>query len=150
MENKKGQFYLITVVILLAIIIGFATTSNYLKKKNTSDIYSLKAELEIEAEKVLDYESMQGENKIESFIGNYSEYAKNPGRKFYFIFGESESLEAYQYDENGKEPFNFEVNDDKIIVNVDGTDYEFNLKSGKNFYFIITQENNGGKYIVTN
>jgi hypothetical protein len=37
-----------------------------------------------------------------------------------------------------------------VVVRIEGIDYQFKLKAGENFYFIIWQEIGGEKHVVTN
>ena len=91
--NKKGQFYLLAAIIIIIVIVGFATVSNYLKKKGTVKLYDIKDELQIESGEVLEYgisEEITDINDlrilIDDFIVKYQEYA-GEGKSLYFIFG---------------------------------------------------------------
>lgn len=39
---------------------------------------------------------------------------------------------------------------DKVVITISNVDYEFTLKEGENFYFVIWQEIGGEKHVVTN
>ena len=54
MRQKRGQFYLIAALVIIAVIIGYAGISNYLEKKESIKLYNLGEELGIESENVLD------------------------------------------------------------------------------------------------
>ena len=67
-----------------------------------------------------------------------------------FIFGDSDLITVVTYQELD------EVTTDeypdpgtKVIVEINGTDYEFKLKPGENFYFVISQDIEGEQYVVT-
>ncbi|MFH1801372.1 MAG: hypothetical protein ABH804_00865 [archaeon] len=150
MQNKRGQFYLIASIILLAIIIGIAGVSNYIEKKESIKINYVKDELESESEEVLEYKITNGDDVVEDFLDKYTSYAEEEGREFYFAFGEQGSIEGYKYSEDGREDLDIEVAEEKIKVSVHEELYEFDLNIGYNFYFVIFQELGGEKYVATN
>lgn len=53
--NKRGQFYLMVSIIIVAVIVGLISVHNIAKKKPVAKISNLEEELETESEKVLDY-----------------------------------------------------------------------------------------------
>jgi len=63
MKGDKGQIYLITTIIIIAVVIGFVTISNYAQKQDSVKIYDLGEELNIEGENVLDYGIYNGLDK---------------------------------------------------------------------------------------
>ena len=95
--EKSGQFYLIATIIIIAVIIGFVTISNYAQKQDAVKIYDLGEELNIEGENVLDYGIYNGLDKDETaellkdFIETYSEYL-GEDIEMYLIIGDEESL----------------------------------------------------------
>jgi len=155
--KRRGQFYLIATIILIVIIFGFITVSNYLKKQDSREIYYLGEELKIESAKVLDYETYKEENKLNDFMANFSKYA-GQDIEIIYIISEIDEIKAYKYEIkaykyiNGVNKGEIEViKDERIIkITVEDIDYEFDLNPGKNFYFIISQKTNKEKYIVTN
>ncbi len=148
--KRRGQFYLIATIILIVIIFGFITVSNYLKKQDSREIYYLGEELKIESAKVLDYETYKEENKLNDFMANFSKYA-GQDIEIIYIISEIDEIKAYKYI-NGVNKGEIEVIKDEgiIKITVEDIDYEFDLNPGKNFYFIISQKTNKEKYIVTN
>jgi len=146
MFRKRGQVYLIAAMILIAILIGFATVSNYSKKKVDTSVIDLGKELEIEGEKVLDYGAITGDDQIENFTSVFSAYAGDDV-DIYYIFGKEGDLRLY----NGTGLVSTLTSQGgKISVTIKETDYEFDLKSGENFYFVISKEIEGEQYVVTN
>jgi len=95
--DKSGQFYLIATVIIIAVVIGFVTISNYAQKQESVKIYDLGEELNIEGENVLDYGIYNGLDKnataelLKNFIETYSEYL-GEDIDIYLIVGDDESL----------------------------------------------------------
>jgi len=41
-------------------------------------------------------------------------------------------------------------NSNVITVTLNGVNYEFELKTGQNFYYIVSQNISGERYVVTN
>ena len=54
-KNKRGQFYLIAILIIIAIFVGFITVANYIRQDTNVDIRGLEEEIQIERRNVLDY-----------------------------------------------------------------------------------------------
>jgi len=170
--KKRGQFYLLTTIIIITIITSLVTISNYSREKSNIKFNYLGEELEIESEKVLDYGIKNNENLrefLEDFTREYSNYADVENS--YFIFGNENEITVTGYKKlnsgtifinagSGNTSLNLnkgEYNsrnflnpEESIKVTVDGVIYNFILKSGENFYFIISKEINGEKYTFTN
>ena len=175
-KNRKGQFYLIAAIIIIAIIIGFAAIKNYTQKKEVIKLYNLGDELKIESENVLDYGTYNGFEKEEmeefliKFIESYADYASE-GKNLYFLFGNNQKFNFIAYQELAtkisidigeginivqtndvgelKEFFPEDGEIDKVIITIEDLVYEFDLEQGENFYFIISQEIEGEQYVVT-
>ncbi len=155
-KNKKGQFYLLSAIIIVAIIISFAAVSNYSLKKDNAPFNSLSSNLNAEGEKVLDYEQINGitdYSAFDDFAQKYSEYAGSD-TKIHFIIGDGENpsgFDAFRYLGSTKidESSNLSVGSN-IVFGLEGINYKFNLLQGKNFYYIMTQESGGEKNVLTN
>jgi len=155
-KNKKGQFYLIAAIIIITVIVGFVAISNYSKRKSIIKLYDLGEELGIESENVLDYGTYNEYNESEmeallnDFIESYAQYIEE-GIEIYFIFGNSEKITIIGYRELEDVPSIAVYTDPgkEIIVTINSVEYKFKLKSGENFYFIISQEIGGEEYVVT-
>jgi len=171
--KKRGQFYLIAAIVIIAIIIGFATISNYYKEKSSVKIYDLKEELGIESGEVLDYgimnEDINYEELIEHFTTLYDTFA-GENSEIYFIFGNNEKIFAYNYGDItsgtidvdiGGKPAGLEIKrrikkdlkptigNNKVKVTINNDEREFELKPGENFYFVISQEIGEEQHIIT-
>ncbi|MFH1918173.1 MAG: hypothetical protein ABIJ14_03690 [Nanoarchaeota archaeon] len=101
-KNKRGQYYLVAALIIITIIIGFVTLSNYSKKPSIhTTIYGLEKGLEVESTKVLDYgiynelDEVNTTQLLERFSQEYSEYAELD--QLYFIFGNSQNVSVAGY-----------------------------------------------------
>lgn len=176
MRNKRGQFYLIAAVIIIGVVVTVFTISNYIERKESIRLYDFGEELGIESQNVLDYGTYQGfdENDtkilVTNFVENYVGYA-GEGKNIYLVFGNQDTIKVMAYqimnetvsvsiddgvaqlveiDELGEGSQEFSVGTmSKVVITIGGNVYEFKLKPGENFYFVISQEIGGEKYVVT-
>lgn len=146
--NKRGQFYLIAAMLIIAIILGLNAVSNYLNQKSNVRLEDLRKELKIEAGHVLDYGVVSGDDELDDFTRKYSDYA---GDEFeiYFITGEAGGIEAYKYVNDVKTYTSVTEENNLIIAEINDVDYEFELNDGVNFYFVISQKVGGDTYVVS-
>jgi len=102
MRQKKGQFFLITAVVIVVVIVSIVTISNYTQKRDNIKLYDLGKELGIESQHVLDYgtysELNESEMKelMETFIQNYVNYI-GEDKNIYFIYGNSLRINVIGY-----------------------------------------------------
>ncbi len=169
MRGKKGQFYLLSAIIIVTIIVGFITVSNYSNKKGSVKIYDLKEELQIESQNIIKYGTYNSLDEtainvlLKQFVESYVDYA-GAGKNLYFLFGDSESLTMKAYQEvaesisidgqsmtitGGEGEKTHTPSGSQVIVMIEDVEYQFDLEAGENFYFIVSQEIEGEKYIVT-
>lgn len=149
-RGKKGQFYLIATIILIIILFGFITISNYVKKENYKKIYYLGEELKIESAEILEY-GLSNPDKIDYFMSNFSTYAGEEVEIIYLIENDAGDINVYKY-LNGERITEETVteNEGKISFTFNEVVYEFETNVGKDFHFIMAQGINGEKYVVTN
>ncbi len=172
MMNKRGQFYLLAAIIIIGVIIGFIAISNYAERRAAIKIYDLKEELQIESANVLDSGTYSELNETEmevlirDFIEQYASYEEN----LYFIYGDQYNITIIGYSELAAEVSVIEAGGDpiplildggeityeatnskikEVIIEIEGTEYKFDLKHGENFYFIIYLEVGEETYIDT-
>jgi hypothetical protein len=93
--EKRGQFYLMAAVIVIVIIIGFATVTNFVRKGSfeRTKVFDISKELEIESGKVLDYGTYTGEdlpNLLDHFTAVYTSYT-GEDKDLHFIVGNPNS-----------------------------------------------------------
>ena len=86
--RKRGQFYLITTILIISVIAGLILVTNYSQKKSNVDLDYLREELILESEKVIDHglnnnKDMKG--LLTDFTTKYPNYS--PADDFYFLFG---------------------------------------------------------------
>ena len=174
-KNRRGQFYLIAAIVIISIIIGFTSISNYSKDVNSETINNLRDELHIETGQIVEYGVNQyPTGKLENInylLNETSEvYVKTtPIKEMYFILADMSTPrvavsawldpfpENLTIDGNLISSFNKEFSENyKVIyytptsnstaININDIPYEFELKPGVNIYFVIS----GGDYVATN
>ncbi|MEN7982127.1 MAG: hypothetical protein ABFQ65_01625 [Nanoarchaeota archaeon] len=166
-SDKKGQFYLLSAIIIISIIIGFSAVSTYTKTSEVK-IFDLGEELDIESTNVLDYGAYNAvedlDTLLNNFASNYSEYI-GEDKELSFVFGnpEDDSVTVINYEEvilgevdyagsktttrkrvsnKSSSDIEIETNSGKKITKIrfKNREYEIELKPGENFYFVISQE----------
>lgn len=175
--KKRGQFYLIAVIIFAGIFMGIVTIKNSIKTHDDSLIKNSVNELNIEISKLLDYfaqnnYTIDNSNLImENFSKTYTtEFGTD--KDILFFYGETNNLSAYGYslgdlnvtcDFSGTNVslvnttytgnFNYNVN---LGVGNNFSCYErdnkinYNFSDGRNIYYLILYTNSGGDYIFSN
>lgn len=168
--KKRGQFYFIATIIIVLLIVSFAAVTNYAVKKESAKLYDFGEALGVEAENVIDYGISQGEDLetlLTDFVEDYADYIEE-GIDLYFIFGNKDKIIAIAYQDISSEDvyitsgtiieelvsgvFTIIENPsgNKIVITIGDDDYEFKLKTGENFYFVVSQEIGDETYVVTN
>ncbi len=172
MQNKKGQFYLIAAVIIIAMVFGITALVNQAKKQEFTEIQYAGEELAIEAEAVLDYaiknEPTDINGRLETFTKNYSDYSNV--ENLYFVFGNTDSVSVAAYrhtlpaiiivnageDNESLEILNATYTKEDytpvgniVTLTINEIPYEFELKDGTNFYFITSESDEEQEYIIT-
>ncbi len=178
-RNRSGQFFLIAAVVIIVVIVSVVTISNYTQTKETTKLYDLGKELGIESQNVLDYGTYNAKspdeikNLMEQFIRNYHDYQEQD-KNIYFVFGNKDAVNVLGYQDIAAESVCIKLNPtnnnaecelystigttqtyttgekiDQVAIEVSETQYEFKLKTGENFYFIIWQKIGGERHVVT-
>jgi len=164
--DKKGQFYLLSAIVIISIIIGFSAISNYTKKSGEIRIFDIGEELNIESGNVLDYGTYPSNNVADlndfllAFVDDYAAYV-GEDKKISFVYGDEMGANKVSYEEIvlGKisagtlatetsqrksiretSPITTEGTKSKTTIKFNNQDYEIELKPGENFYFVISQQ----------
>ena len=168
-NKKKGQFYIISAIIIIFVLAGFFFAVNKINvKKEQGKIYDLGKELDIETGYVYDY-GIYNENNTQELIKEwaktYYNYTKDVVEDWIFVYGNENNATALYFtkEESGDICIKVgagtppclpmektiygkkkgEIKDKKIKVEFKGVSYNFDLKEGQNFYFVIR----GGEYV---
>ena len=161
--QHKGQFYLMAAIVIIGLIVGFATIRNYASTRTEqSNVVDLSTELALEGARVIDFGVYSGENiqdKMEDFAKKYSLYIDiSTGKSLLFITGNVEDgLKAFSINSvntgsvtAGESGIDFEsieltnvqleIVGDSVKVRFGDDEYSFDLTEGENFYFLISQQ----------
>ncbi len=169
--NKRGQFYLIAAVVVLVIFGGFILISNKVSYVQNPHIYSVKNEIRTEASAIIDYGTNNAEtsSQIEDKLVNLSEYYINetPESNLYFLLGTVSGMIFIAYQTNQENVYldgsqvtgispkstyrqdSISPTGNSIDIKVNETDYNFTIKEGENFYFVISSLAGGQNYVIS-
>ncbi|MDA3836542.1 MAG: hypothetical protein PF542_02880 [Nanoarchaeota archaeon] len=159
-KNKKGQFYIIAVLIIISLAIGLLTIENYAKKSKIDKLDDISKELKIEKNYVLDYIASQGltggaaDAILREFSNDYiAKIGTNkdtviitgiPGNaRMISNLGTGDAV-RYKSDSEfvdlgeGETAFVSST----ISIEIDGNSYDFNMQEGQNIYYIIKHKYN--------
>ena len=152
-KNRKAQFYLVAAIVLIVVIAAFVTIANYSRKKNAPTIYDLSEELGIESQNIIDYGTANEEDideLLNNFLEDYANYA-GKDKNLYFLFGNPGEIQVKAY--NDLQDVSSEIvyshDSEQVIVTIDDVEYQFDLAEGYGFYFVVSQEISGEKYVIT-
>ena len=165
---KKGQFYILAALILIAVVFSFVIIKNYAKPEaKKTKVYDLGKELKIETGNVYDYgvyNNNETKALIEDWIEKYKSYSegKENVEDWIFIYGDYEDMTGLVFIKTvggrfgivtGEQEFSVEIKEyyknktairghqGEINVTFGGINYNFALENGKNFYFVIKSGN---------
>lgn len=166
--KKRGQFFLIASLIIVAIVLSLGTVYNYATvQKEDTQVFDLSKELGYEGASVIDsgvFTSHQGNIPayLSDLIGNYS--ASAPDSDFWVVYGNATTLLLFNASNNcgsvGVGGTSVSVctrhlnsnyitaSGNNVTVTLDGTNYTFQLEEGQNFYIVVKRVRNGEIYIA--
>ena|SRR3989338_11197108 len=163
--SKKGQFFLVAAIIIVFVLFGLVAVTNKITTKKTEvPLIDISKELQLESESTINYGIFSGEgiaNKLETFTKDYSGYLGEDNQLF-FVYGTFEKVTYVKYqivdtggitlDVGGSRPtidtttgeLKMEIVDvptgqTNIDVTVAYIKYNFELKEGENFFFVIQE-----------
>lgn len=171
MQNKRGQFFLIAAIIVVGLIIGFASAVNSVNVRNNNEaFYDLADQVGFEIDRVLDYGVYNQQDTLELAKNFLEDYTDNLAlEQAVFIYGNLNEVRALYFSEiEGSVGINTgtaingvvtirdwagwesEVRRDngKVIININGVEYISELRPGENFYFIITKYEDGEIFVA--
>ncbi len=177
MGNRRAQFFLIAAVVIIVVVVSVVTISNYSQRKDVTKLYDLGQELGIESQNVLDYGTYSELNEeqmktlMENFIKNYMSYIGGD-KNIYFVFGNKQRINVVGYQDIGEEEVCVRIDNApvctpyltigqtqqfpatngeiyNVVIRIAEVEYQFRLRSGENFYFVIWQTIGGEKNVVT-
>ena len=171
--QKRGQFFLIAALVIIAILIGITTIYNVVNAaEEDQTVYDLTNEIDFESVQLLDNGifNERTENQInqhvKSLMDNYA--SSNPESDLITIYGDFDQVSILYYSsiEHGtvgvstggssiEQPIEVSeerqktINpvDKKVKVVIGDIYYEFILTAGQNFYIIVKKDNKGERFV---
>ena len=155
------------IAVSVIVVVGVANYAGTKNKGDSVKLYEVSEELKLEGEQVVNYgifTDTELETLLNDFSTNYGEYVVG-GQDFdaYFIYGNRDWIKAVAYKQVREGNIGLNIGGsqqifqiigrntapsqiDKItqigsnvIVNIAGTNYDFDIKEGQNFFFIVRQ-----------
>lgn len=169
--NKRGQFFIVAALVIIAAIAGLGTVANYAKSGQKTDrFFDLSSEVNFETKRVLDYgvyNADETEGLISDFLYKYSDYIGQ--EEVIFVYGDKEGLfKALVFNESSVGSIGLttglnrdipiqrrtgrtaDVNvvesdgaNERIVVSINEISYTFDLREGQNFFFVIIKDQEG-------
>jgi hypothetical protein len=164
--SRKGQFYLIAAIIIVTVIVGVATITNYATtRQKPVRFYDLSEEINEEAYRTSGYMLVKEEDVMQDFSEKAAQYVQEDVDDFIIVSGNENnvSVTSYTKEDQGeitikKGGQKFTVNSRKdfnpssksidssagsgngnIEVGIVGENYSFNLQQGQNFLFVLVK-----------
>jgi hypothetical protein len=168
--EKKGQFFLFAAIVAVAALLGITATVNTVASSGSQQpFYDLSKEISVETKNVLDYGVFDAQDAPALTKTFLTEYAKYIGQdKVLFLVGNTMQVNAYYFTTDagtvglstGSVPNNFIIQEstqaqadvtqegDIVHVKIDQVVYDFKLKPGQNFYFIIIKDKEDERFVA--
>ena len=167
-RGKKGQFYIITAIIIISVVISFAAIQNYAATKpKFTQIYDLGKELKLESGKVYDYgiyKEINTEGLIKQWADVYANYTRGQNiEEWLFVYGNDDGIIPITFSKEsagkikiilGEGNTEVDIKKGEVIkgekvkpargeavkIVLKDANHSFNLKEGENFFFVIKTE----------
>ena len=138
MKKKRGQFYLVAAMIIIAVLVAVFSITNFVSKSKTNnELKILEEELNMEIIKNFEYIGINNldlsasniiwENFADAQISNLKS-----NKDVVFIWGDEDYL----------------VSGGQIIIKEETNEYIFDFKKGQHFYYLISKEYKGERTII--
>lgn len=166
-RGRKAQFYIVAAIIIILIIVGMLATNYITPKSENSSLYDVSDVLKSESGRVIDYGIYKKEDMpklIQNWTTKIYEYSGTflaENQSLIFLYGDTKNMTILGFSEisskissdfgGGQQqisveqtvivPYSSKPSNNKINITIetDGKEvpYEFELKPGQNFYFVI-------------
>jgi len=172
--KKRGQFYLIAAVLLIVIVFGLISVGNYTSSSDI-DLSHLVEDLNSESGQVVSYGTYWNQDTnelLEDWVANYTTYTQSQGEQgdWIFVYGNASGLNAVTFTEeessisinvggstnsvniqgSGKQKSTINPSGNRdVSIELLGNSYNFDLKEGENFFFILSREEEGERVVLT-
>ena len=159
--NKRGQFYLVAILIIVSVFVGFVSITNKINVKHNEPFFEIGEELKIERTALLDHIFYNDLNpaQTQTVFENFSDlYILKVGgeKNSVFIYGDSTSINfngnhvddteieyncgstIQRINTVGKFTFSCSPAENNVSIYVEGQRYEFEIYPGQNIYYLIS------------
>lgn len=150
--KKRGQFFILTAVIMISILSGFSLyTNKIISTDDSTDIDFIARELKEEGNLVIDQGIMSGTENLEEFVEQVSENLRKriPSLEMIFIYRVGENLKVLNL---AKEDVNLTVgsNNKTISLGTNSTYLLENFENPENLTFYVGNIKYESKWIYSN
>lgn len=170
MKRKRGQFYLVTIVLLIGIFIGVIALQNSYRKELNISLNDLEDEISFEKNKLFDHIAYNDLSVLEinSLFSQFSnDYINKTGKSksVIFLFGNSTDVEIlgnikrdgiFSYNggseivEIGEGDFSTNIDPlQDLSIIIESSEYNFSFSETQNIYYIIRHDYNNEVHIVS-
>ncbi|MEK6909159.1 MAG: hypothetical protein AABX23_03850 [Nanoarchaeota archaeon] len=169
--NKRGQVFLMAALIIVGIVISLVRISNQSTTRDKPEaFFDLGDEINFETKRVLDYGVVTSSNVSRLASQLLNSYSENIGNQdVAFVYGNAQTgIYAYYYEsvqvvgvtlldgilvpitiQSGEEiEAEYTGASNSVRIRIEGVDYVFNLKPGQNFYFVLSKDEDGEKFVT--
>jgi hypothetical protein len=160
-------------IILVGVIVGVSSIDNSIKIGSSNEaFYDLSEEVGFETKKVLDYGVFSFGDPLQEVEGFFEKYIDYIGKEqVVLVVGDSTNMRVYYFTETsgnigintggtdigtGIQILDLEGNEasvsktgEMVSVLISEINYEFNLRDGENFFFVIIKHEEGEKFVAT-
>ena len=172
--NKGGQFFLVAAIIIVGIVIVLASSVNSVRVGNDQEaFYDLSDEIGFETKQVLDYGVFEPSASsvdilLPTYLNDYAKYISQ--EEVLFVYGDVNNVTGLVFtsigvgsvgiNTGGGMPTTIIIEDivggqeaevihdgNSVSVDINGIVYNFNLKQGQNFFFVIIKEEDGERFV---
>ena len=168
--SKRGQFYLIAAIIIVAVLLTLAGVTNYVVTRDDDRKQNLEDELKLESEQVVNFgvfNERELDNLLEEFATKYSGYIDDEF-EFLFIYGDEDLIDLNEVNflssRNIEGSFSLELSNrfktsvetrslefgtvdisqgGEYTFNFGNANYDIKINEGQNFFFVIQQPYRG-------
>lgn len=167
---------IITIIVSIATITNYTQKKESTKLYDLGEELGIESQQVLDYGTYSELNESEMNELMETFIKNYVNYIEED-KNIYFIFGNKDKINFVGYQELNNESVSVKINNEaytsinvgntglkgetqtfpkvteeisKVIIKIGDKEYQFALKEGENFYFVIWQKIGGEKHVITN
>jgi hypothetical protein len=170
--DKRGQFFLVAAIIIVGVLMGLTAVVNQARTGNDpAHFYDFGREVGFETKKIIDYgvyNERDTLNLTERFLEDYANYIAR--EEAIFLIGDKTDITALHFNSSqsvgsvgiqlgggvtsvpiqamtGRRADVERIGENLVRVTIDGIGYEFELREGQNFYFVMIKTEDGERFV---